>query len=153
MFWFRIYIWHWWTVSDVELRSFPGRCWILCDLRSDWPWKQHPRFKVFEAILQRALWLQSQHGMKCRTAFVSLSLFNTLQGPFFLLPYGVVCIIQVNIAYSIIQLSSWSSSLFEKQGAVSIGRINSFLNTEEIDPTSVSRYCQQYCCGSVVGKR
>ena len=45
---------------------------------------------------------------------MSLSLFNTLQSPFFMLPYGVVCIIQ---------------------GAVSIGRINDFLNTEEIDPT------------------
>ena len=30
-----------------------------------------------------------------RTAFVSLSLFNTLQGPFFLLPFGIVSIIQV----------------------------------------------------------
>ena len=52
-----------------------------------------------------------------QTAFVSLTLFNTMRGPLFLLPFGIVSIIQ---------------------GMVSIGRINSFLNLEEINPNNVS---------------
>ena len=52
-----------------------------------------------------------------QTAFVSLTLFNTMRGPLFLLPFGIVSIIQ---------------------GLVSIGRINDFLNMEEINPENVS---------------
>ena len=56
--------------------------------------------------------------LDAQTAFVSLTLFNTLKEPLFLLPFGIVNIIQ---------------------GFVSIGRINGFLNAEEVDPASVSR--------------
>ena len=75
----------------MELRSFPGRCWIFCNVCPCWPRKQHPWLKVWwsQHFLWRWQWWTR------RTAFVSLSLFNTLQGPFFLLPYGVACIIQV----------------------------------------------------------
>jgi ABC-type multidrug transport system fused ATPase/permease subunit len=52
-----------------------------------------------------------------QTAFVSLTLFNTMRGPLFLLPFGIVSLIQ---------------------GAVSIRRINSFLNSEDLDVKSVS---------------
>ena len=52
-----------------------------------------------------------------QTAFVSLTLFNTMRGPLFLLPFGIVSIIQ---------------------GLVSIGRINDFLNMEEINQENVS---------------
>ena len=52
-----------------------------------------------------------------QTAFVSLTLFNTMRGPLFLLPFGIVSIIQ---------------------GMVSIGRIGNFLNMEEINPQNVS---------------
>ena len=51
------------------------------------------------------------------TAFVSLTLFNTMRGPLFLLPFGIVSIIQ---------------------GAVSITRVNSYLNLEEINKENVS---------------
>ena len=51
-----------------------------------------------------------------QTAFVSLTLLNTLKVPLFRLPYGIVTLIQ---------------------GAVSIRRINSFLNAEEHDEKSV----------------
>ena len=51
------------------------------------------------------------------TAFVSLTLFNTMRGPLFLLPFGIVSIIQ---------------------GAVSISRINTFLNLDELNPENVS---------------
>lgn len=51
-----------------------------------------------------------------QTAFVSLTLFNTMRGPLFLLPFGIVSIIQ---------------------GIVSINRINTFLNLEEINPDNV----------------
>ena len=52
-----------------------------------------------------------------QTAFVSLTLFNTMRGPLFLLPFGIVSIIQ---------------------GMVSIGRIGNFLYMEEINPQNVS---------------
>ena len=52
-----------------------------------------------------------------QTAFVSLTLFNTLRGPLFLLPFGIAAIIQGNVA---------------------IRRINNFLNAEEFDVNSVS---------------
>ena len=54
-----------------------------------------------------------------KTAFVSLTLFNTMRGPLFLLPFGIVSIIQ---------------------GAVSMARINKFLNMEEIDPNNASTF-------------
>ena len=52
-----------------------------------------------------------------KTAFVSLSLFNTLQAPFFLLPYSIQTIVQA---------------------FVSIKRINKFLNAKELDPENTS---------------
>jgi ATP-binding cassette subfamily C (CFTR/MRP) protein 1 len=52
-----------------------------------------------------------------QTAFVSLTLFNTMRGPLFLLPFGIVSIIQ---------------------GAVSMGRINHYLNLEELNLNNVS---------------
>ena len=52
-----------------------------------------------------------------QTAFVALTLFNTLRGPLFLLPFGIAAIIQ---------------------GSVAMKRINSFLNAEELDKNSVS---------------
>ena len=52
-------------------------------------------------------------------AFVSLTLFNTMRGPLFLLPFGIVSIIQ---------------------GAVSISRINTFLNLDELNPENVSMH-------------
>ena len=55
--------------------------------------------------------------LDAQKAFVSLTLFNTLQAPLALLPYGVVSIIQ---------------------GGVSIRRINKYLNAEEIDPNNVT---------------
>ena len=51
-----------------------------------------------------------------QTAFVSLTLFNTLRGPLFLLPFGIAAIIQGNVA---------------------LKRINTFLNAEELDLDSV----------------
>ena len=60
-----------------------------------------------------------------QTAFVSLTLFNTMRGPLFLLPFGIVSIIQ---------------------GLVSIGRINEFLNMEEINPDNVSAYVMTNVC-------
>jgi hypothetical protein len=63
-----------------------------------------------------------------QTAFVSLTLFNTLRGPLFLLPFGIAAIIQGNVA---------------------LKRINSFLNSEELDLNSVrnenSTYINYYC--------
>jgi hypothetical protein len=51
-------------------------------------------------------------------AFVSLTLFNTLRGPLFLLPFGIASLIQ---------------------GAVAIGRISKYLAQDEIDDTQVIR--------------
>ena len=55
--------------------------------------------------------------LDAQTAFVSLTLFNTLREPLFMLPFGIVNIIQ---------------------GMVSIKRINKYLNAEEIDPETVA---------------
>ena len=55
--------------------------------------------------------------LDAKTAFVSLTLFNTLREPLFLLPFGIVNIIQ---------------------GMVSLKRIAKYLNADEIDPTSVT---------------
>ena len=54
-----------------------------------------------------------------QTAFVSLTLFNTLRGPLFLLPFGIAAIIQGNVA---------------------LKRMNSFLNAEELDLNSVRNF-------------
>lgn len=51
-----------------------------------------------------------------QTAFVSLTLFNTMRGPLFLLPFGIVSMIQ---------------------GSVSIRRISSYLHEDELDATQV----------------
>ena len=56
-----------------------------------------------------------------QTAFVSLTLFNTLRGPLFLLPFGIAAIIQGNVA---------------------LKRINAFLNAEELDQNSVRNSLQ-----------
>lgn len=55
--------------------------------------------------------------LDAKTAFVSLTLFNSLREPLFMLPFGIVNIIQ---------------------GRVSMNRINKFLNADEVDPASVS---------------
>ena len=55
--------------------------------------------------------------LDAQTAFVSLTLFNTMRGPLFMLPYGIVSLIQ---------------------GAVAIRRISKYLVEEEIDFNSVS---------------
>ena len=61
--------------------------------------------------------LDSSHVLDARTTFVSLTLFNTLKKPLFVLPTGIVNVIQ---------------------GIVSLKRIKLFLNADEIDPTMVS---------------
>ena len=55
--------------------------------------------------------------LDAKTAFVSLTLFNTLKEPLVMLPFGIVNIIQ---------------------GGVSIRRINKFLNADEVDPCGVT---------------
>ena len=52
-----------------------------------------------------------------QTAFVSLTLINTLREPLFLLPFGIANLIR---------------------GTVSVDRIKKFLNADETDPTSVT---------------
>ncbi len=52
-----------------------------------------------------------------QTAFVSLTLFNTMRGPLFMLPFGIVSLIQ---------------------GSVSIKRISEYLSQSELDPETVS---------------
>ena len=56
--------------------------------------------------------------LDAQTTFVSLSLFNTLRGPLFQLPFGIVALIQ---------------------GQVAVGRISKFLSQGELDPDSVTK--------------
>ena len=57
------------------------------------------------------------HILDPQTAFVSLSLFNTLQTPFIMIPYAVMTVVE---------------------GFVSVKRINKFLNSEELDPNNTT---------------
>ena len=57
------------------------------------------------------------HVLDAQTAFVSLNLFNTLKKPLFMLPRGIVSLIQ---------------------GGVSIKRIDDFLNSADVDPNNVT---------------
>ena len=61
--------------------------------------------------------LDPKNVLDAKTTFVSLTLFNTLKKPLFVLPTGIINVIQ---------------------GIVSINRIKKFLNTDEIDPSIVS---------------
>lgn len=58
-----------------------------------------------------------------QTAFVSLSLFNTMRGPLFMLPFGIASLIQ---------------------GTVSIKRISEFLAQAELDPDTVNCQYKRY---------
>ncbi len=60
-----------------------------------------------------------------QTAFVSLTLFNTMRGPLFLLPFGIVSLIQ---------------------GSVSIKRISEYLAEPELNPEAVSVVLCSYFC-------
>ena len=62
--------------------------------------------------------MQNENNPIIKVAFTSLTLFNTLRGPLFLLPYGIASLIQ---------------------GAVAIGRISRYLNQQEIDETQVGK--------------
>ena len=52
-------------------------------------------------------------------AFVSLTLFNAMKGPLFLLPFGIVSLIQ---------------------GSVALGRISLYLDDEELDSKAVRNF-------------
>ena len=58
----------------------------------------------------------AKHVLDSQTAFVSLTLFNTMRGPLFTLPFGIVSLIQ---------------------GLVSVKRISEYLAEPELDPQSV----------------
>ena len=113
-----------------------------------WKWETNLIFTVLlikhnECIFKKATWCKYQfillvalasfatfvlvdpanNILDSETAFVSLTLFNTMRGPLFLLPFGIVSIIQ---------------------GAVSISRINTFLNLDELNPENVSTHIHLY---------
>ena len=79
-------------------------------------WSSAPLLVALASFVTYVLIDPVNNILDSQTAFVSLTLFNTMRGPLFLLPFGIVSLIQ---------------------GAVSIGRINSFLNAEELDKDSV----------------
>ena len=91
------------NVLDSRFGQLLSPRWVFAILMMVRYGKQYPWLKVWTT------WSMSLKLMmvKYRTAFVSLSLFNTLQGPFFLLPYGVVCIIQVITNFPIWDTSGW----------------------------------------------
>lgn len=98
-------------------------------------WKEIRELKMFQYILasQFFVWISAplvvsllsfgtfvvaQNGiLDAQTAFTSLTLFNSLRGPLFLLPFGIAALIQ---------------------GQVAVRRLAKFLNAEELDTDSVS---------------
>lgn len=81
-------------------------------------WSSAPLLVALASFVTYVLIDPVNNVLDSQTAFVSLTLFNTMRGPLFLLPFGIVSLIQ---------------------GAVSIKRINSFLNAEELDKQSVEK--------------
>ena len=79
-------------------------------------WSNVPFLLALASFVTYVLIDPNNNILDSQTVFVSLTLFNTMREPLFLLPYGVVAIIE---------------------GAVPISRINSFLNSEELDKSSV----------------
>ena len=86
-------------------------------------WSTAPLLVALASFVTFVLIDPANNVIDSQTAFVSLTLFNTMRGPLFLLPFGIVSLIQ---------------------GAVSIGRINSYLNAEELDTKSVSCTKDEY---------
>lgn len=86
-------------------------------------WSTAPLLVALASFVTFVLIDPANNVIDSQTAFVSLTLFNTMRGPLFLLPFGIASLIQ---------------------GMVSIRRINSFLNAEELDEESV-------CCAAAVG--
>ena len=86
-------------------------------------WSSAPLLVALASFVTFVLIDPANNILDSQTAFVSLTLFNTMRGPLFLLPFGIVSLIQ---------------------GAVSIGRINSYLNAEELDTKSVSCTKDEY---------
>jgi ATP-binding cassette subfamily C (CFTR/MRP) protein 1 len=80
-------------------------------------WSVAPLLVALASFLSFVLIDPENNILDTQTAFVSMTLFNTMRGPLFMLPFGIVSIIQ---------------------GAVSLGRINQFLNLEELDKKAVS---------------
>ena len=79
-------------------------------------WSSAPLLVALASFVTYVLLDPVNNILDSQTAFVSLTLFNTMRGPLLMLPFGIVSLIQ---------------------GAVSSRRINSFLNAEELDESSV----------------
>ena len=80
-------------------------------------WSTVPFLVALASFVTYVLIDPANNILDSQTAFVSLTLFNTMRVPLYMLPYGIVSLIQ---------------------GAVSIRRINEFLNAEELEEKSVS---------------
>ena len=80
-------------------------------------WNSAPFLVAIGSFLTYVLIDPENNVLNAQTAFVSLSLFNTLQAPFFLIPYSVVGVVQ---------------------GYVAIKRINNFLSSPDLDPNNVT---------------
>ena len=81
-------------------------------------WNSAPFLVAIGSFLSYVLVDPENNVLDAQTAFVSLSLFNTLQAPFVTIPYSVVNVVQ---------------------GYVAIKRINNFLNSSDLDPNNVQK--------------
>ena len=81
-------------------------------------WNSAPFLVAIGSFLTYVLIDPQNNILDAQKSFVTLSLFNSLQAPFFLIPYSVVSVVQ---------------------GYVAIKRINSFLNSSDLDPKNVTK--------------
>ena len=103
------------TIRDEEMEQL--KIFQFLEATQFFAWTSAPLIVALASFATFVLIDPANNVLDSETAFVSLTLFNTMRGPLFLLPFGIVSIIQ---------------------GMVSIARINDFLNQEEINPQNVS---------------
>ena len=102
-------------IRQVELHSMK---WVqYLDAFLFFTWNSAPFLVAVSSFITYIYIDPENNVLDAKTAFVSLSLFNTLQAPFFLIPYAVQCVVQAS---------------------VSVTRINKFLNSEELDPNNTT---------------
>ncbi len=94
------------------------------------------------------VWVDENNVLDAQKAFVSLSLFNIMRLPLNLLPMMLVAVIQVILALiswcAAVQFSVKSRQVIHSvptsfQAGIGFKRINKYMNSPEVDESSVSR--------------
>ena len=102
------------ALRDVEIRFL--RAFQYLEGTQFFAWNCAPFLVALASFATFVLVDPVNNVLDSETAFVSLTLFNTMRGPLFMLPFGIVALIQ---------------------GSVAVGRISKYLQEEELDDKAV----------------